>query len=83
MGSEPDGAVDIVLLDAGRVRNRVYSLVARWGTGLDVKKARKLVDAAPGPIITGMPAAQAEAIKLELEAVGAVVELRPSEPAAG
>lgn len=72
--------MDIILLDVGRVPNTVYSAVARWGTRLDVKKARKLVDAAPGPIITGMPRAQAEALKVELEKGGAVIELRPSGP---
>jgi ribosomal protein L7/L12 len=72
--SEMDrGLVDIVLLDP----------VDRF-TALNLKQARKLVDALPRAIITQVPRSQASALKIELEAFGAIVELRaagaPDEP---
>jgi len=49
-------------------------LTRRYGLG--VKQARVRVDAAPGPIITGIAKVQAEALKVEIEALGAIVALR-------
>jgi ribosomal protein L7/L12 len=45
---------------------------------LSSKQALKLVKAVPGPVITGMPRVQAEALKIQFEALGAVVQLTPS-----
>jgi ribosomal protein L7/L12 len=36
------------------------------------------VDSAPQAVITRVPQTQAEALKVELEASGAVIELRPA-----
>jgi hypothetical protein len=65
---------DIVLLGPPLTPIRVYELVRRFG-GLNIKQAKKLV-------ITGMPQAQAEAIRIQLETVGAIVRLQPSVAAA-
>ncbi len=75
-----DGAerVDILLEDAGDRPIGIYDIVRKW-TSLNVKQARKLVDSAPQPIITGMARSQAEAIKLELEGLGATVSLSTSD----
>jgi large subunit ribosomal protein L7/L12 len=75
-----DGAerVDILLEDAGERRIGIYDIVRKW-TSLNVKQARKLVDSAPQPIITGMARDQAEAIKLQLEGLGATISLTPSD----
>jgi len=71
---------DIVLLEPPLTPVRVYELVRRF-SGLNIKQARSLVNSAPAAIITGMPQAQAEAIKIQLETVGAIVRLRPSRAA--
>ena len=75
MGTETTGLVDIILDDAGQTPVGIYRIIQRL-TSLNVKQARAQVDAAPGPIITGLPRTKAEAIKVELEAVGAIVRLR-------
>jgi ribosomal protein L7/L12 len=77
VSDEGDGLVDIVVVDPGVRRIPVYDAVRRF-TGLNVKQARKLVDAPPQAIITQVPLRQAEALKIELEASGATLELRPA-----
>jgi ribosomal protein L7/L12 len=72
-----EGLVDIVVLDPGVRRIAIYDVVRRF-TGLNIKQARKLVDAPPQAVITQVPLRQAEALKLELEAFGATLELRPA-----
>jgi ribosomal protein L7/L12 len=78
-----DRLVDIVVLDPGARPIPIYDAVRRF-TRLNVKQARKLVDAPPQAIITQVPHRQAEALKIELEAFGATLELRsagtPGEP---
>jgi large subunit ribosomal protein L7/L12 len=76
-GGQP--LVDIILEDAGPRPVGVHRMIDRW-TKLNVKQAKKLVDSAPQPIITRVPQTQAEAIKLELEALGARLSLRPADP---
>jgi large subunit ribosomal protein L7/L12 len=44
-------------------------------TGLGLKEAKDLVDALPKPVKEGLSKDDAEALKKQLEAVGAVVEL--------
>jgi large subunit ribosomal protein L7/L12 len=70
--------VDIVLDSAGERPIGIYDLVRKW-TSLNVKQARKLVDSAPQPIITGMGRREAEAIKLHIEELGGTVSLTPSD----
>jgi len=45
-------------------------------TGLGLKEAKDLVDKAPGTVKEGMPKADAEGLKNELEALGAEIELK-------
>lgn len=69
--------VDVILHDGGQRPIQAYQIVHRL-TDLNAKQAKKLVDAAPQAILTGMPRTQAEGIKVELEAMGATVELKAS-----
>jgi large subunit ribosomal protein L7/L12 len=71
--------VDIILEDAGSRPIGVYQMVDRW-TKLNIKQAKKLVDAAPQAIITRVAQAQAEALKTQLEGLGARVLLKPADP---
>jgi ribosomal protein L7/L12 len=82
MGIESTGLVDIILLDAGRTPIGIYGIIRRV-TSANVKEARARVNAAPGPIITGIARVQAEAIKVEIEALGAIVQLRETRRSAG
>ena len=45
-------------------------------TGLGLKDAKALVDGAPAPVKEGVEKAEADAIKAQLEEVGATVELK-------
>ncbi len=45
-------------------------------TGLGLKEAKDLVDAAPGPIKSGVPRDEADKLKAELEEAGATVEIK-------
>ena len=78
MSGEADALVDIWVTDRGARPIRVYQTVDRL-TRLNIKQARKLVDSAPQAVITQVPRTQAEALKIEMEATGATVELRPAE----
>lgn len=82
MGDETSGLVDVILLDPGRMPVGIYRVIRRV-TSLNIKQARARVDAAPGPIITGIASVQAEAIKVEIERLGAVVQLRATTLAEG
>jgi large subunit ribosomal protein L7/L12 len=73
-----EGLVDVILQDAGERPIRVYKVVHGL-TDLNAKQAKKLVDSAPQPIFTQMPKDQADAIKVELEARGATIDLKPSD----
>lgn len=80
MGQETEGLVDLVLDDAGPRRVGVYKVVHFYRLAdLNMKQVKKLVDAAPQPVITGVSTVQAEAIKIELEALGAIVHLKPAD----
>ena len=61
--------VDVVLAEAG-------AQVIREITGLGLKEAKDLVEAAPKPVKEGVNKADAEKIKAQLEAAGAKVELK-------
>ena len=45
-------------------------------TGLGLKEAKDLVDGAPKPVKEGIKKEDAEAIKKQLEAAGATVEIK-------
>jgi large subunit ribosomal protein L7/L12 len=65
----------VVLTSPGAEKIKVIKVV-RELTGLGLKEAKDLVDGAPANIKEGIEKAEAEAIKKQLEDVGAVVELK-------
>ena len=77
MAADNEAQVDILLENAGERPVGIVNAIRKW-TNLNVKQARKLVDSAPEPIITGLSRTQAEAIKVELESLGATISLRAS-----
>ena len=65
----------VVLTAAGDKKINVIKVV-REITGLGLKEAKDLVEAAPKPVKDGVPKADAEKLKAKLEAEGAKVELK-------
>ena len=65
----------VVLAAAGGEKIKVIKVV-REITGLGLKEAKDLVDGAPQNVKEGIEKAEAEAIKAQLEEVGATVELK-------
>lgn len=75
---EAEEAVDevtVILASAGANKIAVLKEV-RTLTGLGLKEAKDLVDAAPKAIKEGIKKADAEAIKKQLEEAGATVEIK-------
>ncbi len=65
----------VVLAAAGEKKVEVIKVV-RAATGLGLKEAKDLVDGAPKPVKEGIPKADAEALKKQLEDAGAKVEIK-------
>ena len=65
----------VVLTNAGANKIGVIKVV-RELTGLGLKEAKDLVEAAPKPVKEGLPKAQAEELKKKLAEAGATVELK-------
>ena len=65
----------VVLDSAGDKKINVIKVV-REITGLGLKEAKDLVEAAPKPVKEAVPKADAEKLKAKLEAEGAKVELK-------
>ncbi len=66
---------DVILKAPGGKKLNVVKAV-RGITGLGLKDAKALVDNAPSPIKEGIPKAEAEDVKAQLEEAGAEVELK-------
>ena len=66
---------DVVLAEIGGNKIGVIKVV-RAATGLGLKEAKDLVEAAPKPIKTGVSKEDAEKLKKELEEAGAKVEVK-------
>ena len=66
---------DVILTEAGAQKINVIKEV-RAITGLGLKEAKDLVEAAPMPVKEGGHKADADKIKAQLEAAGAKVELK-------
>ena len=66
---------NVVLLDAGAAKVSVIKAV-REITGLGLKEAKDLVEAAPKAVKEGLSKADAEVAKKKLEDAGAKVELK-------
>jgi large subunit ribosomal protein L7/L12 len=73
--AEEKDSFDVVLTGAGQQKIAVIKVV-RAVTGLGLKEAKDLVDAAPGSVKDGATKEEAEKIKAELEEAGASVELK-------
>jgi large subunit ribosomal protein L7/L12 len=65
----------VMLIAAGDKKINVIKVV-REITGLGLKEAKDLVEAAPKAVKEGVPKADAEKLKAKLEAEGAKVELK-------
>ncbi len=66
---------DVILVAFGENKINVIKVV-RGATSLGLKEAKDLVEGAPKPVKTGLPKADAEKLKAELEAAGAKVEIK-------
>lgn len=74
-GGDEKTAWDVVIKEGGAQKIAVIKVI-REATGLGLKEAKDIVDAAPKAVKAGMPKADAEELKKKLEAAGAVVELK-------
>ncbi|WP_367364749.1 50S ribosomal protein L7/L12 [Candidatus Tisiphia endosymbiont of Nedyus quadrimaculatus] len=68
-------AFEVVLVSSGDKKIEVIK-VTRELTGLGLKEAKELVDAAPKTIKSGVNKEDAESFKAKLEAAGAKIELK-------
>ena len=66
---------DVELTSAGDSKIKVIKVV-REATGLGLKEAKALVDGAPGIVKAGLNKDDAEALKAQLEEVGASITLK-------
>ena len=66
---------DVVLTEVGASKLNVIKVI-REITGLGLKEAKDLVEAAPKTIKEGLPKEEAEALKAQIQASGATVELK-------
>ena len=73
--TEEASEVSVILAAAGANKIAVLKEV-RAITGLGLKEAKDLVDGAPKPVKEGIKKEDAEAIKKQLEAAGATVEIK-------
>ena len=75
VAAEEKTEFDVILAETGSSKIAVIKEV-RTITGLGLKEAKDLVEAAPKPLKQGIAKAEAEEIKKSLEAAGAKVELK-------
>ncbi|MDO6428841.1 MULTISPECIES: 50S ribosomal protein L7/L12 [Thalassotalea] len=73
--AEEQTEFDVILTSFGDKKVGVIKAV-RGATGLGLKEAKELVEGAPKAIKEGIDKAEAEALKEELEAAGASIELK-------
>jgi large subunit ribosomal protein L7/L12 len=72
---EEQTAFDVILTGAGQSKIPVIKVV-RELTGLGLKEAKAVADAAPAPVKEGITREEAEQIKAKLEEAGASVEIK-------
>ncbi len=72
--AEEKSAFDVILKEFGDKKIQVIKEV-RAITGLGLKEAKDLVDNLPKPVKEGLAKEEADTVKQQLEAAGAVVEL--------
>lgn len=73
--AEEKTSFDVILKSAGANKLQVVKAVKEL-TGLGLKEAKDLVDAAPGELKKGVSKDEADALKKQLEEAGAEVELK-------
>jgi large subunit ribosomal protein L7/L12 len=73
--AEEQTEFDVILASYGEKKINVIKEV-RALTGLGLKEAKDLVEAAPTPVKEGVDKDEAEAIKSKLESAGATVEVK-------
>ena len=73
--AEEKNSFDVILKSAGSAKLAVVKAVKEL-TGLGLKEAKDLVDAAPSELKKGISKDEAEALKKQLEEAGAEVELK-------
>ena len=73
--AEEKSEFDVELTEVGGEKVKVIKVV-REATGLGLKEAKELVDSAPKALKTGVSKEEAEALKKQLEEVGAKVTLK-------
>jgi predicted unusual protein kinase regulating ubiquinone biosynthesis (AarF/ABC1/UbiB family) len=71
------GAFDLLLIDVGPSPIQVIREV-RAAAGLDLRRARELVESVPSPILGAVPKNVADQLAEKLQAAGAKVEVRPA-----
>jgi large subunit ribosomal protein L7/L12 len=74
-GAEEKTSFDVILKSGGQAKLGVVKLVKEL-TGLGLKEAKDLVDAAPKPLKEGVTKDEADALKSQLEEAGAEVEIK-------
>ncbi|MGF1874325.1 MULTISPECIES: 50S ribosomal protein L7/L12 [Photobacterium] len=73
--AEEQTEFDVILTAVGAQKVQVIKAV-RGATGLGLKEAKAVVDSAPASVKEGVDKAEAEALKAQLEEVGASVEIK-------
>jgi large subunit ribosomal protein L7/L12 len=73
--AEEQTEFDVILAAIGDNKINVIKVV-RSATSLGLKEAKDLVEGAPKPVKTGLPKADADKLKAELEGAGAKVEIK-------
>jgi large subunit ribosomal protein L7/L12 len=73
--AEEKSTFDVILKNAGGQKLQIVKLVKDI-TGLGLKEAKAVVDAAPSPVKEGVSKEEAETIKNQLVDAGAEVELK-------
>ena len=73
--AEEKSSFDVVMTSFGDKKIQVIKVV-RAATGLGLKEAKDLVEGVPKPVKEGLSKEDAEALKKELEEVGAVIEIK-------
>lgn len=72
---EEQTSFDVILKAVGEKKINVIKVV-RTLTNLGLKEAKDLVEGAPKPVKTGVPKAEADDAKKQLEEAGAAVEIK-------
>lgn len=73
--AEEQTEFDVILTAVGAQKVQVIKAV-RGATGLGLKEAKAVVDGAPTSVKEGVDKSEAEALKAQLEEVGASVEIK-------